>query len=266
MREICRMLPNESIVYLGDTARVPYGNKSRDTVIRFSLENAQHLLKHSIKALIVACNTATAYALESLIETIDIPVIGVIEPGVAAAVKASATGHIAVLGTRGTIHSGAYQNAIQARHAGAVVYPIACPLFVSLVEEGFINHCASTLIVEEYLRPLQDSQVDTVILGCTHYPLLREVIQAVLGPHITIIDSARVCADAVKAIVQLAITSSTSHRFLVSDDPHHFRQVGSSILGSSISEDKIFLTGCGLFETRKGHKFILAPKAKQWCF
>lgn len=246
MRQVREALPYESLTYLGDTARLPYGNKSRDAVVRFSLENARYLVEQDIKALVVACNTATAYALEALKQVLPLPVIGVINPGVAAAVKVTKSGHIAVLGTRGTILSGAYQSAITELHPEVIVHPIACPLFVPLVEENCLDHAVTRLIVREYLQPLKTTLVDTVILGCTHYPLLRDLIQEELGSQVTIIDSARACAVALRQALAcsdlLATTPSpTKNQFFVSDDPEGFQRVGGAILGDGLDRVQLLL-------------------------
>lgn len=239
LRAVRAALPYESVLYLGDTARLPYGNKSGETVTRFSLENSAFLAARGIKLLIVACNTASAYALECLQKTLPVPVIGVIRPSVAAGVASTATKHIAVLGTRGTIHSGAYQREILQLLPEATLYPVACPLFVPLVEEAFTAHPVARLVVEEYLGPLRGTPVDTVILGCTHYPLLRILIQETLGSHVTIVDSAGSCAAAIKKQLEDGETRSDQRpvveHFLVTDDPDSFRRLGSQVLGRQLS-------------------------------
>ncbi len=237
--QVMKVLPHEEVFYLGDTARLPYGNKGKDTIIRFSLENGKYLVEQGIKLLVVACNTSSSVALQALQQALPIPVVGVISPGVATAVATTKNGHIAVLGTRGTIASNAYQQAIAAALPSATVYAVACPLFVSLVEEGFLDRQATRLIVQEYLSPLKGSKVDTVILGCTHYPLLRDHVQEELGQHVTIVDAAAACAHAVHdLLVQERLIASSRrqgcYRYFVSDNPEGFRRIGETILGTTI--------------------------------
>jgi glutamate racemase len=239
MREIVRALPNEQLIYFGDTARLPYGNKSRETIIRFSLENARVLCDKGIKLLVVACNTATAFALSELQAELPIPVVGVIAPGVQAAIQQTKTQAIAVLGTRGTIASNAYQKAILQLQPSANLHAIACPLFVPLVEEGFLDHPSAVLIAKHYLQPLRLSTVDTIILGCTHYPMLRDVIKRQVGERVAIIDSASACAvevqNQLKKYDLLASEKLADHVYFVSDNSEAFNRLGSSILGKPIS-------------------------------
>lgn len=245
LQQLICTLPHENFVYFGDTARLPYGDKSRETIIRYSLENADFLLEKNIKMLVVPCNTATAFALDELQKKLSIPVIGVIDPSAECAVMASKTGRIGVLGTRGTILSKAYQNAILKYDSQASIFPIACPLFVPLVEENFVNHPAAKLIVNEYLRPLASQQVDTLLLGCTHYPLLKSLIAQEVGKGVNIIDSASSCAEKVASILkQYSLKNHSSHpgslSYFVSDDPHKFQAIGHSLLNMSI--DQVMLT------------------------
>ncbi|HZK77813.1 MAG TPA: glutamate racemase, partial [Gemmatimonadaceae bacterium] len=170
VRELIRQLPNESIIYFGDTARVPYGPKSPDTVLRYSREITEFLKEQGIKAMVIACNTATAHALAALREEYDLPIIGVIEPGARAAARATTGGKIGVIGTYGTINSHAYEKAIKAELPGATITSIACPLFVPLAEEGWLETEATSLIAKEYLSSFVDAKIDTLVLGCTHYP------------------------------------------------------------------------------------------------
>lgn len=239
MREVIRALPNEQVIYFGDTARLPYGNKSRETIIRFSLENARTLCERGIKLLVVACNTATAFALAELQAELSIPVVGVIAPGVQAAVQQTKTQAIAVLGTRGTIASNAYQNAILQLQPLAKLHAIACPLFVPLVEEGFIDHPSTAMIAKHYLERLSVGSVDTIILGCTHYPMLRDVIKRQVGERVAIIDSASACAFEVQNQLKkhelLASKKIADHVYFVSDNSEAFNRLGSTILGEPIS-------------------------------
>lgn len=228
-------LPSEALVYLGDTARVPYGTRSPETVINYSRRVASRLVREDIKALVIACNTATAHALEALQEAgarIGLPVIGVIEPGIRAALAASRGGTVAVLGTEGTIRAGRYQQALA--RVGTPSLGQACSLLVPLAEEGWTNGEVAKAVAERYLAPLQ-GQVDTAILGCTHFPLLREVIQAAL-PGVVLVDSAESTAEAVAdtlaqhGLLQAPRAPAPS-RFLVTDNLERFVTVGHRFLG-----------------------------------
>lgn len=239
MQQIKKKLPGESLVYFGDTARVPYGGKSPETIIRYSIENAIFLMEQNIKILINACNTSTAYSLEKLQLIFNIPIVGVIEPGAEAAVQRTKNGRIAVLGTKATIASGVYQKAIQQILPSAFVASIACPLFVPLVEEQFASHHAAKLIVKEYLEPLRELDVDTVLLGCTHYPLLRELIQEQVGAYINIVDSASTCAEKVAELLNAhdlnaPLMESPLQKYFVSDDPNRFKQLAEKLLNESL--------------------------------
>ena len=189
-REIMRALPGENAVYLGDTARVPYGIKSPETIRRYSEEAASYLLSHGIKALVVACNTSSALALNVLKRRFRIPVIGVIEPGARRAVEASRKKRIGVIGTEATVRSGAYKKAIEKYGDGVKVYQKACPLFVPLAEEGRIRDRIAALAAREYLAEMKREGVDALVLGCTHYPLLKDVIRGAMGNGVRLIDSA----------------------------------------------------------------------------
>src|SRR5690348_6087741 len=200
--EVIRQLPHESVLYFGDTARVPYGPKSPDTVRRYSREIAAFLTGEGIKTLVVACNTATAHALPALRDDVPLPVIGVIEPGARAAVRATRGGHIGVIGTAGTIKSGAYERAIRELDPSVRITARACPLFVPLVEEGWVDHDATRMIARAYLAPLLRENVDTVVLGCTHYPLLKPLLAEVLGAEVALIDSAEETARAAATVLR----------------------------------------------------------------
>lgn len=188
------LLPNEDIVYLGDTARVPYGSKSSETVIRFAKEDCQFLLQHEVKAIVIACNTATAHALPFLKSEISIPIMGVLESGVEAALAATRTGKIGIIGTQGTISSEAYQRELFKRQPSISIVAKATPLLVPLVEEGWLDHSATRLVVEEYMEPFVKEKVDTLVLACTHYPLLKLLFQEFLGSDVVLVDSALTCA------------------------------------------------------------------------
>ena len=198
MHALMDRLPHESMVYFGNTARVPYGPKSPATVVRFSFENVELLTRRGIKAVVVACNTATAHALPALRERFDLPIVGVVGPGARAAAQATRSGRVGVIGTYGTIGSGAYEKALRAIRPDLDVVSRACPLFVPLAEEGMTDHPAARLVAAEYLAPLREQRVDTLILGCTHYPLLRGVIAGVMGPDVALVDSAAPTAEDLK--------------------------------------------------------------------
>jgi glutamate racemase len=241
-------LPRESLIYFGDTARVPYGPKSPDTVRRYSSEILAYLLQRGVKAVVVACNTSTAHALEALRARAPVPVVGVIEPGARAAVAATKSGKIGVIGTAGTISSGAYERAIRALRPDAVVTSQACPLFVPLVEEGWLDHPATELVAREYLAPLQAAGVDVLVLGCTHYPLLKPLLARVMGAGVRLIDSAEETANAVQRDLEqgnLLADGSTPprHTFVVSDDEPHFRKVGARFLGEKLRDVEVVPLG-----------------------
>lgn len=197
-----QLLPAENIFYLGDTARVPYGGKSQATVERYSFEIAGLLLAEQAKLVVVACNTASALALPRLQETLRVPVVGVIAPGAAAAAEESATGRVGVIGTRATIASGAYERALHKLAPRLDVRTAACPLLVPLIEEGWLEHPVTDQVIRQYLQPLLDGGIDTLILGCTHYPLLKPALARIAGPAVRLVDSAQNCALAVQGILQ----------------------------------------------------------------
>jgi len=187
-------LPRENLVYLGDTARVPYGGKSRETVTRYSEEICQFLLRHDCKAIVVACNTASALAVPELQRSLAVPVLGMIQPGAAAAVSATRNGRIGIIGTRATVLSRAYDQAILELAPTAKIFSHACPVLVPMIEEGWLDDPLTDLAIERYIRPLLDSEIDTLVLGCTHYPLLKAAIAEIAGPDVHIVDSAENCA------------------------------------------------------------------------
>jgi glutamate racemase len=238
MREIVARLPSEDIIYFGDTARVPYGPKSAETVLRYSRQAATFLLERGVKLLVIACNTATARAGEELAAELPIPVVGVVEPGARAAVDTTRTGRIGVIGTVGTISSGAYDLAVRRRLPDARVYAQPCPLFVPLVEEGWSTHPVARLVAAEYLAPLHEVDVDVLILGCTHYPALQPVLEQVMGENVTLVDSARETAlDVEKVLTErglLADAGEPAYTFVASDLPSRFREVGGRIFGELI--------------------------------
>ncbi len=248
VHEMLRQLPHESIIYFGDTARVPYGPKSPDTVRRYSREIATFLRDQGVKSIVIACNTATAHALGALREEMDMPVIGVVEPGARAAVAATERGHIGVIGTAGTIKSGAYERAIRALDPNVQITARACPLFVPLVEEGWTDHEATRSIAREYLQPMLEADIDTLVLGCTHYPLLKPLLHGVLGPDVRLIDSAEETAAETARTLEAAglaadATAKPVHRFVASDDPLQFLQLGQRFLGGAIEGVEIRTLG-----------------------
>lgn len=233
-REVTRALPGEDIVYLGDTARVPYGTKSAPTVRRFASECVEFLLHFRPKMVIIACNTASAMAMDALAAFVDVPLVGVIAPGARAAVGATNLKRIGVIGTRATVASGAYPRAIEALDAGVAVSARACPLFVPLVEEGRTGGPWVRAIVEEYLRPLLDRHPDTLILGCTHYPVLKPVLQDVAGGGVTLIDSAEAVATSARELLAASGEGAPAgraggRRFFVTDVVDDFAAVAAII-------------------------------------
>ncbi len=251
LREILTIMPSEDVIYLGDTARVPYGIRSPETVEKYAVENTEFLLENRIKLIVVACNTASAVSLDALKKTTRVPVVGVLLPGAEAAVRKTANRRIGVIGTEATIRSMAYQRAIVSIDPEVVVTGVACPLFVPLVEEGWIDGEITRSVAREYLGRLKDSGIDTLVLGCTHYPLLKGVIKDVVGEGIALIDSAVETAKTVRETLEAAGLSrrrndSPIRRFYVTDDPARFRKVGERFLGrriTCIEKVEIPLTG-----------------------
>jgi glutamate racemase len=246
--EIIRQLPHESIIYFGDTARVPYGPKSPETVRRYSREIAGFLRDEGVKSIVIACNTATAHALSALRSEMDMPVIGVVEPGARAAVAATHSGHVGVIGTVGTIKSGAYERAIHELDPDILVTPRACPLFVPMVEEGWTEHEATRLVAREYLEPMLAAEIDTLVLGCTHYPLLKPLLRDVLGSDVRLIDSAEeTAAETARTLSSAHLsadqTAEPVYRFIASDDPLQFLQLGQRFLGSTMEGVEIRTLG-----------------------
>ncbi len=247
MKEIINELPGESIVYLGDTARVPYGIRSSETVLRYSCENAGFLTSKCIKLLVIACNTSSSVSLQPLREMLNIPVVGVIEPGARAAIASTKTKRIAVIGTETTIRSNAYERAIMAIDGSVKIKGIACPLFVPLVEEGWLDGEVVRLVVERYLSPLKYDNFDTLVLGCTHYPMIKDVIAGVVKANL--IDSAVETAKEVRKILKdnnmLNNTDKPPLReFFVTDFPEKFKEMGRRFLGHEvINVSKISLGG-----------------------
>ena len=235
-RAIERRLPNESLIYLGDTARIPYGTRSLETVRRYAMEDAAFILSQHVKALVIACNTASASAANLLREKFALPILGVIGPGARRAVAATRNGHIGVIATEGTVASGAYERAMLALRTGLEIISRPCPLFVPLTEEGWVDHPVTRAVAEEYLADLRATSVDTLVLGCTHYPILRPVIEAVLGDRLNFIDSGEAVADELAVLLEAEglLCDSRAPRteaFYVTDAATRFRRVAELFLG-----------------------------------
>jgi glutamate racemase len=241
-RAIRQRLPNENIVYLGDTARIPYGTRSLSTVRRYALEDAAFLMTCDIKLLVVACNTASSIALDALRATLPIPVIGVIEPGAKRAARLTRTRRVGVIATEATVDSGAYTAAILSNRPGVTVIERGCPLLVPLAEEGWSTHEVARMVAEEYLRPLCDADIDTLVMGCTHYPILRDVIQNVVGDGVTLVDSGDCAAEEVVQLLNergLAAPPDTPRRptrFCVTDSGRRFRRIAEIFLGHPMDQ------------------------------
>ncbi len=246
MKELFTTVPFEPIVYFGDTARVPYGGKSVETVQRYAREDTELLLSYGVKMIVIACNTVSATALEEVERTAHgIPVIGMIGPAAEEAVRVTKNGRIGIAGTEATIASGAYEHAIaeegKKQGKSCTTFTVACPLFVPLAEEGWTNHAATGLIAEEYLGALRESGVDTLILGCTHYPVLADVIQKTIGTTVTLVNSGAIAAKRVAELSIKAHMPDTAHpipdhTMLVSDVPRKFQQIGERFLGRPMPE------------------------------
>lgn len=236
--EIRRRMPDWEILYFGDTARLPYGNKSPDTVTRYSLEIARFLESKGIGFLVVACNTSSALALGALVDTGRVPVLGMIGPGAEAAVAATRNGKVGLIGTRGTVASGAYARAVRALDPAVEVVSQACPLFVPLVEEGWSEDPVALQVARRYLEPVLARGVDTIILGCTHYPVLAPTLRAVVGPDVRLISSAESAADALAGMLGAPGFRSGAPltTFYVTDAGTQFREIGERILGQPIEE------------------------------
>ena len=242
LRALTARLPREHTIYLGDTARVPYGTRSGEVVTKYALMSARHLARHRIKMLVVACNTVSAHSLPALADALPIPVVGVIEPGAQVAASRSKGGTIAVLGTPATVASGAYQTALRRLAPLSPVIVRACPLFVPLAEEGWTDGEVPRLVAERYLGDLRRSGVDTAVLGCTHYPLLAPMIAEVLGPQVAIVDSAEAVTQSVVTVLgahgllRNGASDAARHRTLCTDVPHRFQAVAERFLGRPVGQ------------------------------
>jgi glutamate racemase len=241
VKRIASALPTEDIVYFGDTARVPYGSKSNSTVIEYSIQDAKFLINKNVKAIVVACNTSSSVAIEALKNKFQVPVIGMIEPGARFAISQTKSGRIGVIGTRATIKNKAYSSQIKKLNPAIEVFERACPLFVPLAEEGWINHKAAYDIAEEYLKDFKKLDIDTLVLGCTHYPILAKVIQTVIGENVKLVDSGIASAEVVKnELDRIGLNTNKfspgNQQFYVSDIPLKFKAIAELFLGRKIAD------------------------------
>jgi glutamate racemase len=239
VKELIHHLPNERIVYFGDTARVPYGTKSAETIIRYSREIVRALLKYKVKMVVVACNTASSLALEVLKKEFNLPILGVIEPGARKAADVTRNKRVGIIATSSTVKSGKYAKKIVQLNNKIVVTSQACPLFVPLVEEGWFDHAVTYQVAQQYLGTMKKSNIDTLILGCTHYPLLKGVLHNVMGPRVQLVDSAQEVALQVKELLARHKLLRTrlgpgQHLFIVSDEPKQFQRLAMRFLGGGV--------------------------------
>lgn len=243
VKEIMHQIPGETIVYFGDTARLPYGSKSKETVTTYTRQIVRFLMTKGVKAIVIACNTATAFALETVQKEVDIPMIGVVKPGAIVAAQTTENSKIGVIGTEGTIQSGIYTEFLREIKPNAKVYGKACPLFVPLVEEGWLDDPITLEIIKRYIAELIEEDIDTLVLGCTHYPLLRKTIRKVVGDNIQLVNPAYETAKSLKQVlVDQNIKNDdelkTDHKFFVSDGAEKFRKFANSILPCEVVETK----------------------------
>lgn len=243
-KEIMRALPGESIVYYGDTARVPYGTKSPETVTAYSRQIAKFLMSQQVKAMVVACNTISALALETIKQEFDVPFIGVVKPGAKVAAQATKNKKIGVIATEGTIASGMYEDFLKSTNPEVEVYGKACPLFVPLAEECWLNDPVTKQVAERYLAELKEKQIDTLVLGCTHYPLLRKVIGEVMGEKVTLVNPAYETAQELRYILEdnhilKDAKEAPVHKFYVSDGAEKFRRIANMILPCDIEVEDV---------------------------
>ncbi|MFA5523478.1 MAG: glutamate racemase [Tissierellales bacterium] len=239
LKEIAEQLPFEDIIYFGDTARIPYGTKSKETVIKYSLQCARFLLSKNVKAIVIACNTASALAYEETFKAINVPVLGVIQPGANATTSITKNNKIGVIGTSATINSEAYQSAIRKLNKSSEVIGVACPLFVQIVEDGWEDTDVAQITAEKYLMELKEHKVDTLVLGCTHYPILRYTLSKVMGEKVSLVNPAFETAKEIKNLLkQNNLLSDRKEKpvynYYVSDDPEKFRRIGGNIMNRNI--------------------------------
>lgn len=243
VKEIMNQIPGETIIYFGDTARLPYGSKSKKTVITYTRQIIRFLMSNGVKAIVIACNTASAFALETVKAEFDIPIIGVVKPGAKVAAKSTRNGRIGVIGTEGTIQSGIYNEFLSKTNPKVTVFGKACPLFVPLVEEGLIDDPITLEMARRYINVLMEKQIDTLVLGCTHYPLLRETIRKVVGDDVVLVNPAYETAKCLTKVLsehglRNDSTSKQSHKFYVSDGAEKFRAFANTILPCEVMETK----------------------------
>lgn len=241
-REIMRQTPDERIIYFGDTARVPYGGKSKQTVITYSRQIVRFLQSKGVKAIVIACNTASAFALETVSKEVDIPVIGVVKPGAKVAAQATKNGNIGIIGTEGTINSGIYNYYLSQIKPEVKVFGKACPLFVPLVEEGWLEDPITVEVAKRYISSLLEEDIDTLVLGCTHYPLIRHTIRSIVGEKVNLVNPAYETAIELKRVLTSQGIESKepvgNHKFYVSDDPEKFNKFANNILPCEVLETK----------------------------
>jgi glutamate racemase len=233
-KAISEAFPSSNLIYFGDTARFPYGTKSKTKVIEYACENTEFLLRQGAEIIVIACNTATAAALPTLKKKFSRPIVGVIEGAVLGAVTTSRNGRIGVIATNRTVQENSYEEAICSQKKNAQVFSYPCPLLVSAIEEGNLPHAIITALLTHYLSRLKDHEIDTLILGCTHYPILKEEIKREMGPLVQIIDPAMLCIESIRPYIPKGSQTSPIHRFFVSDDPCRFKQLGQLFLGQDI--------------------------------
>jgi glutamate racemase len=240
VREIMRTLPNEGVIYLGDTARVPYGTRSQETVERYAMEGTEFLLKRGIKLLVIACNTVSSVGMQGVMESAPLPVVGVIVPGARAAAQKTKNKKIGIIGTEATINSGAYHKELSAIDNDLNVHSAICPLFVPLVEEGWLEGEVPELVAQKYLEGIKNKGIDTLVLGCTHYPLLKPVISKVMGGAVSLVDSATQTASEVGKVLEedglLSADAGALREIYVTDSPEKFKEVGERFLGTGIGD------------------------------
>lgn len=237
VKEISKIMPTERIIYFGDTGRVPYGTRSHDKIIKYALQDMNFLSQFDIKMVIIACGTVSSVALHNIVDAFDLPVVGVVEPASQAAVRATKMKKIGILGTSGTINSGAYERKIKSLDDSIACINIACPMFVPFVENGFLHHSATRLIAEEYLAPLKNNAVDTIILGCTHYPLLKEMIYDIMGADVELIDAGAEAAKFALALLEqnsMLSEDGGNNEYYVSDSVENFGHLGGLFLEQHI--------------------------------
>ena len=244
LREIWKVLPGESTIYFGDNSRAPYGNKARSTIIRYSLQNMEFLKSKDVKMIVIACNTASAYAYEALKDKAEVPVVEVVTPGAEGAIKATRNGKIGIIGTKATISTGVYKKAVErcAERQGKSnieIYQATCPLFVSLAEEGWWDNDVTRLTAKEYLTPLKEAGIDTLVMACTHYPLLAKVIGETMGEGITLVNTGEAAASVVRSVLEendmtSSGTAAPGKEFYTSDDAAMFESIATPFLGEGL--------------------------------